>query len=385
MPGAYCFFLSYDKEVSVSHAPIFVDSFFDGGGDQYPGQAPFAGQQGGGYRSAGTEQFAMTGPRGEQLHDGMSGRSLATVLRSEFAGGTSVGTGMIVPRATNGGVPRGMSPHFLEGVRVIVDPHIPHQRTELELGEARNLAGRAVQAAMAAIPNAFSVQEQRFRAAAAYRMIGDAEETGEFVDHVGIALDEEDFRLSQADKEAGVTAPQRPPRAPARRIVQGAPVQQLAPGRQAVATPVGQPQAQQAIHRPVRSLTQAAQQRPAPAVAQPVAQQVMQQAIPAPGIRVNFELQFFNAQGQPVPMTQEAYFHDVKYSEDRSAILLAWRQGCQAPKWLPPSGDAAPALALQIHGEKEAHIVSVLPISYVFLGYEITQLVISQSGPVDES
>lgn len=385
MPGACCFFLSYDMEVSVASAPIFIDSFFDGAGDQYPGTAPQAGQLRTDYTPAGADQFASVGPRGDQMFGGMAGRSLASVLRSEFAGGTSVGGGMIVPSATEGGVPAGMSPHLLEGVKVIVDPHIPHQRTELELGGARQFAGRAVQAATALIPNAFSVQEKRFRASAAYRMIGEAEQQGEFIEQVGVVPDEEDYRLSQKDRDAGVKVAQQAQPANRVRVVQGsAPVQAAA--NRTVAIPVGQGAPVTQINRPVRSLTAAATQAAQPqaqAARQPQQAVQAQQMAPAnPTKLVHFELQFFNARGEPVPMNQDAYFHDVIMAEDRSAILLAWKQGCQAPKWLPPGGDAAPQIALQVDGEKEAHVVSVMPISYVFQGYELTQLVITQSGEI---
>jgi hypothetical protein len=386
MPGAYCFFLSYDMEVSVTRAPIFIDSFFDGGGggDQYPGTTPQVGQVRTGYTPAGADQFASVGPRGDQMFGGMAGRSLSSVLRSEFAGGTSVGGGMIVPSATEGGIPAGMSPHFLDGVTVIVDPHIPHQRTELEIGGAKQFSAQAVQAAAALIPNAFSVQEKRFRASAAYRMIGEAEQAGEFVEQVGIAPDEEDLRLSQKDRDAGVKAAQQQQPANRVRVVQGAPPVRAAANR-TIATPVGQPTPTPQINRPVRSLTAAATQQAAPATAARQSQQAAaaQPAVPAhPTKLVHFELQFFNARGEPVPMNQDAYFHDVVMAEDRTAILLAWKQGCPAPKWLPPSGESAPQIALLLDGTNEAHVVSVMPISYVFQGYELTQLVITQSGEI---
>ena len=125
---------------------VFYDPFFDGS-DAYgragiPTNIPQQVAPVAGYRNPSEETFATAGLRGDQMFGPLAGRTLSTVLRPSFKGDT-VAPSVIVPPANEGGVPYGVSPNVLDGVRIVVDPHIPHQSAELELGQARNYAADA--------------------------------------------------------------------------------------------------------------------------------------------------------------------------------------------------------------------------------------------------
>ena len=101
-----------------------------------------------------------------------------------------------------------------------------------------------------------------------------------------------------------------------------------------------------------------------------------------PQFLVHFEMQLFNHQQQPVAVKQDSRFYDVQFSSDQSSILLATRPGSGV--WLPPDDENAPSIGVQIGDAPVAYLVQALPIRYVFQGYELIQLVIRQSGPLDD-
>lgn len=378
--------------MNAASRPVFYDPFFDGS-DAYgrggiPTNIPQQVTAPAGYRSPSEDTFATAGLRGDQMFGALAGRPLSSVLRPSFKGDTVAPT-VIVPPANEGGVPYGVSPNILDGVHIVIDPHIPHQSTELELGQARNFAAAAVDASMRMMPTLTSPRDRRFRAATAYHLIARAEREGDVVPEMPVTYDDEDYRQTAKEREQGGS--QAAPARPAIQVhVHGATEKR---GTIPMATagsppPAPQPASQRAAPirpgagRAVRSLTAAAMgAQAAPVQMDAPAAQLLQQQPAAPQHLVHFEMQLFNHQQQPVAVKQDSYFYDVQFSQDRSSILLATRPGSGV--WLPPDGENAPDVGVQIGDQPVAYLVQAMPIRYVFQGFELIQLVIKQSGPLD--
>lgn len=367
--------------MNAAARPVFYDPFFDGsdaygrGGSGMPSNMPndFIG-----YRSPHEETFTTAGLRGDQMFGPMAGRPLASVLRPTFKGDTTAPT-VIIPHANEGGVPYGVAPNVLEGVRVVIDPHIPQQSAELDLGQARNFAADALHAAEAMLPTIGSSRDRRLRASAAYHLIAKAEHDGSVASELPVSPDPEDYRVNEKERQNGVQVEQ--PRIPMQMHIHGEKQAAARPQRAIVAQPVPQPSLPPSGGgRAIRSLTQAAmrQQAPQPQVA---ATQQLPPATTSPKVRVHFEMQLYNHAQQPVTVDYDSEFDDVQLSKDNSCILLAMRQGANV--WLPPDGENAPDVAVQIAGGSTAYLVQAMPIRYVFQGYELIQLIIKQSGPVE--
>jgi hypothetical protein len=94
-----------------------------------------------------------------------------------------------------------------------------------------------------------------------------------------------------------------------------------------------------------------------------------------PSIRVTFEIRGFGV--------HQTNYHDIVVGE--GFLVLVYDERFQGGiMYEPPLGDDIPAMAMEIVGVDEAHLVHTTGFSYSYLGRKFCILMIERSAPLNE-
>jgi hypothetical protein len=292
-----------------------LDPFFDGDGGNVrtPLGAPVPGTEN--YRDISTERLANDRTIADRIphrNDGIRG--------------------VVIPHATPGGTVRGIRPNDLNGVQIVVDPHIEGQSAVLDLGQMTPaLMDQATNMAAQMTPEPDSIQTQRLRGSAAMH---------------GVAALNGGSRRTISQGPATIPSPNLGR--------MGQPVPRNVRPLQAFAQ---QPQpVYENGSRELRAIDIGAPTRQIPTIA-------------APTMQVLFEIEHFG--------THEAVYHDVLVGE--AFIVLIYRTDYQGSKYFPENRDVkAPPLALMIQGQSKAYLVHTTGVRYVYEGNEHCVLLVER-------
>lgn len=343
--------------------PIRIDPFFEGEGLETQREGVLVQPNTGGLvqpniggaapvASGGPVQQQPGGPGQQQpgyvdvgdrtLGDG---RTVAQAMRPGPAGLR----GTIIPSATPGGVPAGVRPHETRNLIVNIDPHLDGQGAQVRLGDVNpQTVARAEEMAREVTPDPYDTPTTRMRAAAVMQGIAAQ-------GHQAVG----DISQYQPPPVTPVTAPGNIPGAHQAQI----------------ATPVPPPA------RRVRPLEHFGQEG---AVAKahetgPSLRRVDTPGAPPeyealpPRIRVNFEIEGFGV--------HQANYHDIIVQD--GFLVLVYDEGYPAGlMYEPPAGDQTPAMALEVLGANEVHLVHTTGFSYSYQGHRFCILMIERSAPV---
>lgn len=303
------------------YQPVLVDPFFDGDGNR--STAKSSGQP-----ATPPGQYGYTDPSQEQLS---SERSMTSVM-SQAPKGLQ---GVVIPRSTPGGVPRGVNPHTLDQLEIAVDPHIHNQSSRITLGDLSRQVATATRQAAEITPEPVDIQTARLRAATTLHIAADG-----------------------AKKHAAATTLSSVPQQSAQptQTVATAPARTVSPlaafGPRPVAAVGGQ-----TVAKLVSSGLPAAQ----PAGPQPR----------TPTVRVAFEMEQFGR--------LEAAYDDVIVGEQ--TIILVFDTRCVgSTKYFPQARLDTPPAAINILGRSEVYLIRPLGIQFEYEDKEFCALLIEQSG-----
>lgn len=344
---------------------IIIDPYFDGEAgadarvtrqreDSGPPATPPSQH---GYHDAGMEMTATGG-----------GRSALQVMRP----GPEGLRGVVIPRATLGGIPQGTRPHATAGLEVTIDPHISGQSARIRLGDVtEESVARATEVARSMTPEPYNIETQRLRGAAELHAIAAA---------------------AQARGSEPIPPMHQPQQPQPHQFGQPAPAPQAQ---------VYQPQPQygqpyvQATHmqEAVRPLPPQPRRRVSPLQAfnQPAPQQVdprelrhidirdeqpMESRGQMPQIHCFFEVQGFGE--------LEAYYHDIVVQQ--GFLVLIFDSRFRGPKYFPPTAvqDNPPQLAMNISGTQEVYQLQTTGVLYEHNGYEHCVLMIERVGQLPQ-
>ncbi len=318
----------------MSKAPartiVHIDPFFDNDGSGQADRDPLlpAMPNGGKVGTGSTQATAFTpNPRGytpveQAAPTRIGGRPLTGVMRGSPLGNN---LGVIIPRATSGGIPAGTNPHAINDVVMHIDTHIPGQSSDVRVGDVTSAAiAEASRQAAEETPEPYDMATSRIRGAAIMH---------------GIAA-------------LGNSRPAQ--------SIQPQPVN----GTQAVSPP--------AAGRPSNPLS--AFTRPAAPAGQPnfinTTTNPQATAVPTPQIRVQFEVEKLG--------TMESVYHDVIIGAN--FVLLCYKTAfVYGSKYFPPASDPQPRMAMKIDGQNEVYLVIPTGVQYSYEGTDFCLLMLTQT------
>lgn len=303
---------------------LVLDPFFDGdGSSRRPAGPPLPGNAD--YRDVSTERLHDDRPISDRMPSGPHG------LR-----------GVVIPHATPGGTVRGLEPHNVRDMQVVIDPHIEGQSSLVRLGDITPmLMEQATVMAAGMTPEPDSIQSQRLRGAAVMHSVSNLSRRG---------------NDNAASLQAG------PATVPSPNLGRmGQPVRTIKP--LAAFSHTQRPQQPQ-------QLQQRADHAPRAHVAAPVPV-----AVEAPSVDVVFEIEHFG--------THQAAYHDVII--EPGFIVLVYTSAYRGSKYFPEAkNENSPPLALNIVGRPEVYLVHTTGVHYAYGGTEFCVLLVEQSGTLDQ-
>jgi len=276
------------------------------------------------------------------------GRTMAQLMRP----GPEGLRGTVIPRATPGGVPQGIQPHDVAGVEVNIDPHLEGQSARVRLGDVTAASiDQAERLAREVTPDPYDTATARLRASAVMQ---------------GIAAQ------SYHGVVGNVAPYQPPPTTPVQ-----SPGNIPAPHQAQFATPVQPPQRRvrpldyfgqapqdQFMGRPLRQID----------VDGPPPTRPAEYGASPPQVQVSFEIQNFGM--------HRVNYHDVIV--ENGFLVLVYNERYQGGSmYEPPVGDEVPAMAIEVLGTNEVHLVHTTGFSYSYQGMRFCILMIERSAPLD--
>jgi len=253
--------------------------------------------------------------------------------------------GVVVPKATAYGIPRGTRPHDTKDVVVHIDPHLGED-IRVRLGDITAAAvDRATHEVEQYTEEPYDMDSFRTRGAAIMRSMAN---------------------FPDLTKTAEVPPPQQSP--PPQ--YSPAPVQQYPPAY--TAQPYTQPQPQPLQQpdpnaRRVSPLSALNQMQAAPPQQQAVA------AVPQPNIKCIFELENFGS--------HEAWYHEVLI--DTGFAVLVYNNDCvHGSKYFPRmTTENQVRMAMMVEGTHEVHQIQTTGVEFTHGPYEYCVLMIEQTVP----
>lgn len=354
-------------------ATLRIDPFFDDEEEGFsPGNEP------------GVKIFARAykDPNSERLKDG---RSIVSIAGS----GPSGIRGVLIPHATQGGVPENIDPNNIRDIEINIDPQLPGQSAQIRLGDLHDaLTMQSIEEARDMCPDASTPARRRRRASTAYRMAAEHIKEGDIERP-------EETELAQPARRA--TTSHRRSQAPqVQAVIRDAPAAHPAPARTMASLPSFQGTAP--APTPVAPRAPAAfgpppMQRPAarsgsmmgafapPPPAQPTYEPPVAQApaapvgAAAPTRHVTFEIQHFGH--------IDAYYHDIDYNQDTGKIILVYdTRYSGGMKWFPPkaTAESPPMAMMEENGQNIVCLVAHSGVQYSYEGKEFCILDCHQVG-----
>lgn len=338
-----------------------IDPFFD---DEEAGFSPGS--------EPGIKAFAKVykDPNTERMGNG------ASIVQLAGAGPRGI-AGVLIPHATQGGVPEGISPNDISDIEINIDPQLPGQSAQIRLGDLHAaLTTQSMEEARALVPDGGTSPRRRRRASAAYRLAAEHIAAGD------VAPPEDREYEQPARRTVTHRHSQAPIQQPNIRETSGTPVRSLgalpsfsgtatavaSPAPAAFGPPPMQPQQRQPARRPgsmMGAFSPPAQQQapepeqptyaPAPAVRGPA----------APTRRVIFEIQQFGE--------ITAFYHDINYDQNTGKIMLVYDTNyVGGTKWFPPLPveNAPPMAMMEENGQNVVCLVTHSGMQYLYEGKE---------------
>lgn len=346
---------------------IQLDSYFDGGGGAAQLSDLFQSNVG---VTKGNTAAAYSG--GHAYLDPSQVESSRGTLANQLPMGPEGLRGVVIPRATMGGIPQGSRLHDTRNMEVVIDPHIPNQSSVVRLGDLTPATVQeATMSAAEITADPYDIHSLRLRGAAVMHNLS---------------------KTRMMEKQAMAAVPVPPPQmqidymnnqpvlAQPSVFMQG---QQQPQYQQPLAQPqFAPPQPVQAFASPrpapplQSSLLAAIKPQPAPPPpAAPPMQFVDTRASTRggpPRIGVILEVQHFGA--------LEFRYHDVLI-QDGFIVLVYDRLHTSSVKYFPPTiHDENARMAMNVTGTPDVYIVHTTGIQYVHEDYEYCVLTAEAGG-----
>ncbi len=355
--------------MSKAQRIIQLDPYFDGEGDMNTAPAlpprnagkPFTPETQYGYHPAGAQRTS-------------NGTPLTGVMRT----GPEGLQGVVIPRATMGGIPQGTRPHVTSDIEVTIDPHIEGQSSKIRLGDiTKQSVAAGLAAAREVTPEPTSIETLRLRGAATMHGIAAAVREG-----TAAAAGSPPVQVApgQPTPAAPPEPAQQPAVQPAAPVVHNYPPapqgQQVVPAPTVQAATQAQPVQQPPVRRRVSPLAAFNQPAPqSPQLREPRAVDLRDES-PAdrpaaqPTIEVTFQIAGFGM--------HQAYYHDVIIQP--AFIILVYDNRYQGPRYFPPVADEQPVMALNITGTTDVYRVQTTGVQYPQGNLEHCVLMIEECG-----
>ena len=265
--------------------------------------------------------------------------------------------GTVIPSATMHGVPRGVKPHDVADIKVVIDPQIPNQSSVVRLGDiTEDAVMAATNEARQMVPEPVNPETARLMGAAILHNIA-AHSKERVIPEAG-----DPHQLQQAGY------PMQPQQIP--------PQPQAPQGPFAPQQPMQAPAPQKRVS-PLTAFNQAnVQQTAAPQAPQAPVPQPAPVAPAQPTIGVTFEAQGFG--------NIDSHFHDVIVEDNFIVFLYDTSTPGQTPYFpqAPPANNEgeAPPMACQVHGHDDvAYLIQPVGLTYQVQGVKHCVVIIQQS------